>query len=99
MFTVRRRQNQYGLAISFVAGVAVGSRVMYLFDPVSGKSEKLVSADVPAYPSTTAAWNNSGGSNGIPVRVVANVAVELAKFIPKTRPTTDRPAATGTLCA
>ena len=41
MFTVRRRQNQYGRAISFVAGVAVGSRVMYLFDPVSGKRRRM----------------------------------------------------------
>src|SRR5205807_10205539 len=42
MFTVRRRQNQYGRAISFVAGLAGGSRLMYLFGPVSGKNRGMV---------------------------------------------------------
>jgi len=41
MFIIRRRQNQYGRTLSFVAGVAVGSRLMYLFDPVSGKRRRM----------------------------------------------------------
>src|SRR5437867_9049849 len=41
MFTVRRRQNQYGRAISFVAAVAVASRLMYLFGPASGKRRRM----------------------------------------------------------
>src|SRR5438128_11688272 len=38
MFTVRRRQNQYGRTLSFVAGSGVGSRVMYLFGSIFGKN-------------------------------------------------------------
>src|SRR5437870_5953773 len=45
MFTIRRRQNQYGRTLSFVAGVAVGSRLMYLFDPVSGKRRRMLLRD------------------------------------------------------
>src|SRR5207245_11365058 len=42
MFTVRRRQNQYGRAISLVAGVGVGRRRRYLVDRISGKRRALV---------------------------------------------------------
>src|SRR5206468_8877083 len=45
MFIIRRRQNQYGRTLSFVAGVAVGSRLMYLVDPVPGKRRRMVVRD------------------------------------------------------
>src|SRR2546426_10023475 len=41
MFTVRRRQNQYGRAISFVAGVGVGGRGIELFGPVSRQKTRM----------------------------------------------------------
>src|SRR2546427_13183617 len=41
MFIIRRRQNQYGRTLSFVAGGAAGERPQELFVPSSGKKRRI----------------------------------------------------------